>query len=54
MQPRTILHEVIGLKDAPDNKLRGNSEVTTPVLKNLGPIFITVDTNGKDEQTTSP
>lgn len=53
MQPRTILHEVTGLKDAPDNKLRGNSEVTTPVLKNLGPIFITVVTNGKDEQTTS-
>ena len=53
MQPRAILHEVIGLKDAPDNKLRGNSEVTTPVLKNLGPIFITVVTNGKDEQTTS-
>ena len=53
MQPRTILHEVIGLKDAPHNKLRGNSEVTTPVIKNLGPIFITVVTDGKDEQTTS-
>ena len=53
MQPRTILHEVTGLKDAPHNKLRGNSEVTTPVIKNLGPIFITVVTDGKDEQTTS-
>lgn len=49
MQIRTILHEVTELKDAPHNKLRGNSEVTTPVIKNLGPIFITVVTDGKDK-----
>lgn len=51
MQLRTILHEVTRLKDAPHNKLRGNPEVTTPVIKKLGPIFITVVTNGKHEQS---
>lgn len=51
MQLRTILHEVTGLKDAPHNKIRGNSEVTTPVIKNLGPIIITIVTDGKDEQS---